>query len=432
MHPEMKKIAHALGSIYFAIGLLVLTAILVALGTFVESKFSSHKQASDWVYRNPLFLLILWGYFVNILFAWLNRFPLKMRHIPFTVAHIGLLMLIAGVILKYTYGEQGYLLIKEGREIDHAFYSDSPAITIEGRDKSFKALNLTDVKIAAYYPHMGVQNELWFKRGGVALFGSPFITNDKIHKHSSGFFTYATERNVKELKETFEKPLLLFLKQPNGKETLIAVNEGGDIETGEFEPSEIKEIFAYDGGFSGYGIAFKFFGNEIETPITARFFKEKMPDKKEDYRPLLVLEDAGVKTPLHYKNPLPTAINDHLYRFEDFRFKLPFKVRLRQARTTYYPNTNQPFSYEADIKIGKKWITLSMNKVYESDEGYRFYLSNISPQDPGEVKTVQLTLNRDPFKGWLTYPGAIILTFGILLLFTKPDRWLAFLSRKKQ
>ncbi len=73
-----------------------------------------------------------------------------------------------------------------------------------------------------------------------------------------------------------------------------------------------------------------------------------------------------------------------------------------------------------------------MNKVYESNEGYRFYLSNITPTDPGEVKTVQLTLNRDPFKGWLTYPGAIILTIGILLLFTKPDRWMAFLSRKKQ
>lgn len=428
----MKKIAHALGSIYFAIGLLIATAIMVALGTFVESKFSSHKQASDWIYRNPLFLFILWGYFINILFAWLNRFPLRMRHIPFTVAHIGLLMLIAGVILKYTFGEQGYLILKEGREIDYAFYSDAPAITIESRDKAFESIPIKEAKLAAYYPHMGVQNELWFKKDGVALFGAPFLTNNKIHKLSSGYYAYATDRDVKEIHETFEKPLLLFLKHPAGKEVLIAVNDQGEIATAEFEPKEIKEIFAYDGGYSGYGISFSFFGHEIETPLTAKYFKENMPDKKEDYRPLAILVEAGTKTPLHYKNPLPTPINKRLFRFEDYRFKLPFKVRLRQARTTYYPNTNQPFSYEADIQMAGKWITLSMNKVYESNEGYRFYLSNISPTDPAQVKTVQLTLNRDPFKGWLTYPGAIILTLGIILLFTKPDRWMNYLSKKKQ
>ncbi|MFN4173648.1 MAG: hypothetical protein ACK4HV_00890, partial [Parachlamydiaceae bacterium] len=289
-----------------------------------------------------------------------------------------------------------------------------------------------EAKLAAYYPHMGHENELWFKNDGVALFGSPFITKNKIQKLHSGYFAYATDKEVKDIKETFEKPLLLFLKHPTGKEVLIAINEKGEVASGEFDPKEINEIFAYDGGFSGYGVAFSFFGNEIETPLTAKFFHEKYPEKKEDFRPLAVLNEKGSKIPLYYKHPLATPIGDRLYRFEDYRFKLPFKVRLRQARTAYYPGTNQPFSYEADMEIEGKMITLSMNKVYESEQGYRFYLSGISPQDPGAVKTVHITLNRDPFKGWLTYPGAIILTIGIVLLFTKPDKWMAFLSRKKQ
>ena len=58
-----------------------------------------------------------------------------------------------------------------------------------------------------------------------------------------------------------------------------------------------------------------------------------------------------------------------------------------------------------------------MNNVHETWEGYRFYLSNISPSGEESVKRIQLVVNHDPAKYWLTYPGAIILSIGILLLF---------------
>ena len=58
-----------------------------------------------------------------------------------------------------------------------------------------------------------------------------------------------------------------------------------------------------------------------------------------------------------------------------------------------------------------------MNRVHETWEGYRFYLSSISPQEEGFLKKIQLVVNHDPGKYWLTYPGAIILTLGIILLF---------------
>ena len=40
------------------------------------------------------------------------------------------------------------------------------------------------------------------------------------------------------------------------------------------------------------------------------------------------------------------------------------------------------------------------------------------PQWPGHARVaLQIVVNYDPAKYWLTYPGAIILSLGILLLF---------------
>ena len=58
-----------------------------------------------------------------------------------------------------------------------------------------------------------------------------------------------------------------------------------------------------------------------------------------------------------------------------------------------------------------------MNHVYETDDGYRFYLAGIGKVDSYGVRSVQLVVNRDPAKMFLTYPGALLVAMGILFLF---------------
>ncbi|WP_039376566.1 hypothetical protein, partial [Parachlamydia acanthamoebae] len=60
--------------------------------------------------------------------------------------------------------------------------------------------------------------------------------------------------------------------------------------------------------------------------------------------------------------------------------------------------------------------------VYETWDGYRFYLANMTPATENSAKRVQIVVNYDPAKYILTYPGAIILSMGILLLFWSPYR----------
>lgn len=119
----------------------------------------------------------------------------------------------------------------------------------------------------------------------------------------------------------------------------------------------------------------------------------------------------------------PILDGEYLVRFQPKFIELPYRVRLRSARQINYANTTQPFSFESDIIITDRRTgqsvekTISMNNVHETWDGYRFYLANIAPPSEGAVKTIQLIVNHDPAKYWLTYPGACILTLGIVLLF---------------
>jgi len=169
----------------------------------------------------------------------------------------------------------------------------------------------------------------------------------------------------------------------------------------------------------------------IETPITMRY--EQLPSllKQENNRPLITLEaKKGVRKQtisLSYQPygtgfKWPILNGEYLIRFQPRMQTIPYRLRLRQARQINYPHSGQPYSYESDVIISRAGhppveTTLSMNRVYETWDGYRFYLSGMAPGDDGAVKHVQIAVNHDPAKYVLTYPGACLVTLGIVLLF---------------
>ncbi|MBA3238452.1 MAG: cytochrome c biogenesis protein ResB [Parachlamydiaceae bacterium] len=124
----------------------------------------------------------------------------------------------------------------------------------------------------------------------------------------------------------------------------------------------------------------------------------------------------------------PVLDGEFLVRFQPLFKKIPYRLRLRQARQVNYANSQQPYSFESDLLVTDKSTgqitesSISMNSIYETWDGYRFYLSNISPQDPGSLKRIQIVVNRDPGKYFLTYPGAFFMTLGIFMLFFRPKR----------
>jgi hypothetical protein len=166
----------------------------------------------------------------------------------------------------------------------------------------------------------------------------------------------------------------------------------------------------------------------LEAPLTLHHRVMPSKSKIEDNQPLIQLEIKGEKLSLVYDRlasglKWPVSQGRSLIRFQPQVMQIPYRVRLRDARQINYPNSSQPFSFESDLWVtdlrnGRvEAATLSMNNVYETAEGYRFYLANISPPQETAVQRIQLIVNYDPAKYYVTYPGAIILSIGILMLF---------------
>ncbi len=198
----LKKCFQFLGSIHFAIALIGTTALFVVAGTFLESKMESHRYAAYFTYSNPVFEGLLWGFFINILFSALRRWPFKLRHIPFLITHLGLLMIFGGLLIKSYDGVQGTMSLVEGSGAQEIFLPDSYSLLVEKREdetpestkKAYYSLknhtprsllnahdgNFSDLKIQllAYTPHSQENLDSWIKQDHARISGlSSFPVN---------------------------------------------------------------------------------------------------------------------------------------------------------------------------------------------------------------------------------------------------------------
>lgn len=473
----MKSAFHYLGSVYFAVLLILTTALMVIAGTFIESRTESHRYAAYFTYDSALFALLLWGFFINILFAALRRWPFRQRHVPFLITHLGLLMILGGTIIKHHQGLQGTIGLMEGSESDQVFIANTHAISIETRTpqgtlQEFRLLknksgNLQPIvaaipdlaiRLLEYHPHAEVHLDSWIKGNSCYIAGiPPFAIFDT--RNNCSITTLPVSSRVtlfgnqtcdlmalrcsdpekiaervyqQQILSISPKRTLLFAQDEAGDTHLYAYDLDGQVSSQKFSSTRPESLSSYNQGYAGYavsaGISFTSWGvKEIETPLTISHKAIPSLKKMEDNIPVAVLQvTVGAKSErisLPYDKfgtdlKWPVLDGAYLVSFRPLFVQLPQRIRLRQARQINYPGTSQPYSYESDLIInGELERTISMNNVFESWDGYRFYLANISPGQEGAVKMAQIVVNYDPAKYYLTYPGALILTIGILLLF---------------
>ena len=126
----LKKIGGCFGSIRVAVVLLALLAVVCGWATFIERDFGT-PAVQTLVYRALWFhaLIALLG--LNVLAAALVRLPWKKGHLPFLLAHGGILILIVGCYLTFSRGVEGKMTIAEGTSSSTAVRSNDWAIRIE-------------------------------------------------------------------------------------------------------------------------------------------------------------------------------------------------------------------------------------------------------------------------------------------------------------
>lgn len=604
-----------LGSVYFAILLIASAALFVTAGTLIEAWSGSHLYAAEFTYSHPLFNFLLSLFFLNILISALRRWPFQTKHIPFLITHAGLLMILAGVIIKNRYGTQGIMTISEGSASQTILLPHTHALNIEDRTGGVflfpnEQPENVKIRVAASTPHVEEKWKSWIKNGAVTIAGQPLIpvhswepkdpwpemskanfTADSKEWHIVALKTKSTEDAIKRAALEFLKyPLLLIVEDLQGTPSLYAFDSNGAIFHKSFNQEDLLNLTVYDKGFAGYGVdahlpqslinnenvqlsgplkfmqeaslktdlcfedcLFNFirdpleykdthFLNALNWPSLPKFdyqgcywsallfnqlapiIKEKMsirehliknncplkipetdnnrlilislaeqlfasapylpkseiiapktveeqimwlmaylyaygityetlipPIQKEFSGPFILLETSLVTE--HRSSPpldkleenrpgikieitkgdrkeiatlaydataqglkWPILNGEFLLRYQPEWRQIPYKIRLREARQIRYSNSDQTYSYECDCLINGEEVTLSMNRVHQTWDGYRFYLSGMSTHRD-QLKQVQIVVNRDPVKYYLTYPGGFVVALGSILLF---------------
>lgn len=314
------------------------------------------------------------------------------------------------------------------------------------------------VTLLDYAPNSYEIVDSWIKQKHTSIFGLPPIpvqqlsSNDELPSpyrfklplsttDTWNLFAVKTDDVIELAKKVYQKVLVnpsstLLVAQEKEDSYLFLMTKQGEIASTFHRQGNSERILAYDDGYLGYSIEASFpelaEAVQLESPLSLRHQVIPPTKKLENNIPCIAVRfEKGSKqetTTLCY-NPVgngfkwPVLNGTFLVRFQPMVQEIPYRLRLRQARQINYAGTQQPYSFESDLIITDKATgqsvesSISMNNVHETWDGYRFYLANISPPDQGSLKRVQIVVNRDPAKYFLTYPGACFMVLGILLLF---------------
>lgn len=118
-----------LASLRFAVVLIALLAIVLGLGTFVESGYGT-EAVKFGVWNTWWFTLLNALLGVSIFCAAAIRYPWKRHQTGFVITHIGLLVLLAGCLLSQRGGVDAQIPLLEGEQGSKAF-EDSHHFTLE-------------------------------------------------------------------------------------------------------------------------------------------------------------------------------------------------------------------------------------------------------------------------------------------------------------
>ncbi len=130
----LKKIIRLCGSFFFAIILMAVPAILLGWTTFIEMGFGT-PAAGFLVYKTNWFYGLIGLLGLNVLCSILIRLPLRKKHFPFLLAHLGIIVLIIGCWLTAEKGIEARFTISEGSKQSEAVVSNSWLFNVELTDR---------------------------------------------------------------------------------------------------------------------------------------------------------------------------------------------------------------------------------------------------------------------------------------------------------
>ena len=432
-----KRLYRFFVSLKLAVMTLSLWAFLTGLGTFVEARFDQ-EIANHLVYHSLWMNLLILLLSLNLLMVMIDRFPWKKRHIPFLLAHIGILILILGFVFTRFLGIEGSLRLNEG----------------EMKSK----LSLYDMELKVYSSFDGEKFRLLYKKP-VDMFKispsekKPFVIDlgeDKIFVEEYLPFSRGSERW--EEGEHGNPALQFFLKGDRSEVVEWIYLDKEETKTKKLGLAKItltrnenyqagrRELVLFSLGkklfYSLEGSVKKKLemGDRFQTgwmdlsfqllqffPKAVKHFdfEERKKPSEETLKALRIrYKDKslwlGQNSYIRFYKKDQVLALAYLNRTQE----LGFDLKLMDFRIKTYPGGEKARSYESEVEYEDKKFLIRMNEPLKH-KGWTFYQSSFEKGEEGQEPTVSIfSVNRDPGR-ILKYFGSVLVILGIALLFYK-------------
>ena len=447
----MKRLFAFFSSLKLAVFVLLSLSASLATGTILESLYDT-PTAQYFVYRSIWFHGVLGLLGVNMLCAALSRYPWKRRHIPFLMAHAGILMLLTGSFITERIGLDGSMRVTEG-ETSSVVEIDNPQLMIMDQTKvsrvplpwippsvSFRKFSLAsrglpyDLTVDRYISHADPEYSFIPVKGSpnaalqLRIQGGPMqITQDLwLFAGDPGMRTIQmgpAEFSLGILSNAHGHPSFSAIPEKDGSLSYVAKSSDGKVLRGSIAKTGINGKVIEPGWKGNVKLTLLSFVPESQ-PL-ANYHPSKT-DHGKDAPGSAIHIISGKGGPgaeawlgLGERALLTTAGHEVEIGYYPQRLVLPFSIRLEHFSIDRYEGTNDPASYASSVSVidggaPRSPVTISMNEPL-TQSGTTLYQASYEDAQPRPVTSI-FSVNRDPGRK-LKYYGSLLIVLGTIVLF---------------
>jgi len=444
-----KTVLKRLASLNLAVFVIISLAVIAAVGTIYEARFDA-ETASQIVYHSFWMYLVLGLLAINLTAVMVDRWPWKMRHTGFVLAHIGIIILLLGGLITQQFGIDGSMYFEIG--------SQSRWVTVNEKEVSvystFDGNRFTDL----FHREINFMKKP-AKENPIAI---P-VADGSIEIIDSINYAQLSEKTVASVDPLDGGAIrfqinndrmneLQWLVQARNQKT--AVSEFGPLRVmfgstqSQYPGSNVLALEAVAADAKRNSLKYAIYKKEDSKPFQLGFIKEgdelPLPWMGFKFKVLRFLPKAHREWEVK-EVPRPTAmttsavlvkykeqkqwvqLNDivrfftpegaYIVKYGQQRVDIGENLLLKKFSIGRYQGTRRAMAYESVVEVpGLGERLISMNEPLKFN-GYTFYQASFqeNPQT-GQPTASILSVNKDPGRG-VKYLGSILIVLGIIHLF---------------
>jgi hypothetical protein len=418
------RLFDGLASLRLAVVVMVTLGSTCAYATFYEMEHGTPAVQRE-IYQTPGFSLLLGLLGVNIFAVMMKRYPWKEHHVGFVMAHIGILILLAGSLISLHRGLDSNMPLYEGETTDRvtllekALFASVPGATTPGQfpvtfekhppgpghELRFPVPGSDAVLVAEdYAPHVEVTDSFAAGDDGAPALHftlqAPFATQDGWLSASPegpshvnfgpvalGFHAAASRSEAEAMARQPEgKNQIHFVAAPGGVLLYGASGDSGPVTTGTVQIG--KPVPSPMGG-----MALTVDRSFERATKTRTVVPAPSPDKEERRLSAVKvhLESPSARTASDWvawsevrRVPFGSSAATIAYRSPEVA--VPFKVTLLKFKSEKYPGSTMPATYESFVRVedpenGVSEHHISMNHPMHY-RGYIFFQASFVEGTP--------------------------------------------------